>query len=524
MLQLPALRALLAAAVVSLVAVTSAVAAPTAQAAPQLPAAQVPAGQVPAVQSPEVRTPAAAPAPAVVQCYGDSMLDALCRPAPQALGATMPGVELHNFAIGGMTSTSIAIAAGLHQLSLSRPAVIPASGFVELAEPIGLVESAQLTGRVVMRASINGVEGLLNHRPDLSQPWRFEREGQGAAVAVPVGTPIQSLQRPRAGAASIVWAGTNNLERPDRVLQDVAAIVEAHQSVSDAPIWVVSVTPAWSDRWSERGRNRIEINAQLERWYGQRYIPLDEYLANGALYEAGIEPTRADRDAVEQGFNPRSFWLNESDLTHLNFPGQMAAARLLDRFITKGATLDSVRARFDAISTMDAAVSGASVTVSGWAADHSDLFRSIQVGVTIDGRWMGATLADLPSDHLFAYGIPGRHGYSWRFDGLSPGEHLICSVAVGFGAGEDHFPPCRTVTVAARQQTTSADAASGSASASAPASAPATRAYEWTLEEADRSLAVAVQLDGRWHTAVRVDAAAAAGSGESTVWAALPRP
>lgn len=503
--QLRHLRALLAAALVALVGVTS-LAAPPAQASPPLAAAQ---------------------APTVVQCYGDSMLDALCRPAPQALGATMPGVGLRNFAIGGMTSTSIAIAAGLHQLSLSRAAVIPASGAVELAEPVGLVESAQLTGRLVMRASIGGVEGLLNHRPDLSQPWRFTRDAAGTAVSLPPGTPIQSLQQPRAGAASIVWAGTNNLERPDRVLQDVAAIVEAHQAVSDAPVWVVSVTPAWSDSSSVVGRNRVQINAQLERWYGQRYIPLDEYLANGALYESGITTTQADRDAIASGFNPRSFWLNESDRTHLNFAGQMAAARLLDRFVTKGATLDSVRARFDAISTMDVAVSGRSVTVSGWAADHSDLFRSIQVGVTIDGRWMGATQADLPSDHLFAYGIPGRHGYSWRFDALAPGDHLICSVAVGFGAGKDHYPACRTVTVRAAQQPQAAPQAEQPAAqatqggaAAQPAPADATASPDWTLVEAEPSLAVAVLLDGRWHTAVRADA----GSGERAVWAAVPRP
>ncbi len=510
--QLPRLRAVLAATVVALVSVTS-IAVP-AQASPPLATAQ---------------------APSALQCYGDSMLDALCRPAPQGFGAWMPGLELRNFAIGGMTSTSIAVAAGLHQLSLSRPAVIPGSGEVELAEPVGLVESARVTGRVVMRASIAGIDGLLNHRPDISPatPWRFTRDTPGAAVQVPAGTPIQSLQVPRAGAASLVWAGTNNLERPDRVLQDIAAIVDAHQAVSTEPVWVVSVTPAWDYRDSLHGRNRVIINEQLERWYGQRYIPLDEYMSNGALYESSIVPTQRDRDAIASGIIPHSFWRDESDFTHFNWAGQMAAARFLDRFITGGATLDSARARFDAISTMDVEASGSGLTVSGWAADHSDLFESIQVGVTIDGVWRGTTLANRPSDELFQYGIPGRHRYSWRFDGLSPGDHTVCSVAIGFGAGEHHYPACQTVTVAPtvsvaatpRSTVPSAASADVDASATADVDASATADYGWSLEEADGSLAVAVRIDGRWHTAVRVDGAAdATDSGERAVWAALPRP
>ena len=111
----------------------------------------------------------------------------------------------------------------------------------------------------------------------------------------------------------------------------------------------MSVTPAWDYRDSLHGRNRIIINEQLERWYGQRYIPLDEYMANGALYESSIVPTQADRDAIARGINPRSFWRDASDFTHMNWAGQMAAARFLDRFITGGATLDSARERFNAI-------------------------------------------------------------------------------------------------------------------------------------------------------------------------------
>lgn len=459
-----------------------------------------PTPPIPDETSTPTPAPTAAPRQAVpntVQCFGDSMINSLC--ATGVMSSALPGFTVVNNADGGMTSPAIATMAGVYPLSLSRDVTIPSSGSVKLGQPNGLPVSAGDFGRFVMDTRINGIDGRITHRPDLAESslqWSFTRTSSGAATLAKAGAALESLDMPLPGATSIIWAGTNNLFSPAQIKRDIAAMVSLHQSVSTAPYFVVTIPPAWEGHGALRTLNRLDVNAWAEQTYGERTIPLADYLSNGALYDAGITRGQADLNAIAAGFNPASFWASAIDKTHFSAPGRAVSAKYLASFVRDGNTFNNANSRFNASSTMDVRVSGSKVTVSGIALDYSDLFNSIQVGVTINAKWMGATMASKPSTHLYAYGIPGEHSYSWTFD-LKPGSHFICSVAVGFGAGEHHYPACRSVTVAEPTPPVGSMAIADIGNRT-------TAIYGWAYDP-DRmrdAISVAVLIDGRWFTAV----------------------
>ncbi|PPG02743.1 hypothetical protein C5E06_09830 [Pseudoclavibacter sp. RFBI5] len=395
-----------------------------------------------------------------------------------------------------MNSTAIAVTAGVYQLYLGKNVTIPASGSVQLGLPQGMPTSETGLGRVFMDAQIAGISGKLVHQPEVGDPsktWVFTRDSPGTKTNVSTWTPIHSLDKPRPGVTSIFWVGSNNLGDPAQVKADTTRLVNLHKSTSSAPYYVVQVPPAYGGDEHPNAANRKNINAWILSTYGQRTIPLADYLANGALQDAGLVPTLEDRNSIARGVNPRALWMSVGDLTHMNSTGYAVAAKYLASFVRDGNTYSAAIKRFDATSTFNVAVNGPRVTVSGHAFDHSDLYQSINVGITVDGAW-NATFADLPSRNLYAYGVPGRHGYSMTLS-LAPGAHKICTVAVGFGAGQHHYPPCKTVHIEASA------APVGDVAIANGNNSRLKQFYGWTYAPGDHrlNLPVAIIVDGKWH-------------------------
>lgn len=401
----------------------------------------------PFVPQPVPFTPPAAVGPQTVQCYGDSILGNVCGTgATSPLRAALPGWTTLAYSLGGHTSTSIAVNAGAYRMQLTQPVTIAATDATNLPVPYLFEVPADMMGGVILRVSIAGVTGTLIHRPDIDISWRFVRDNAGDAVDVAPGTPIVSLQAMAPGAASIIWAGTNNLTAPDQIVADVSAMVALHKSMSDQPFWVVSVTPAWGNSGSIYGIARAQANKELDRLYGDRYVPLDEYIANGAITDAGLVPTASDRSWIGSGLNPPVFH-SAQDWVHFNRTGSEAIARFLARFVIGGTTAALQRALFNAEAALQVDVQGTTVTLRGWAFDRSDLYQSIPVGMTVDDGWIGAIYAGNPSPELGAFGVPASHGFSWSTSLAGGRTYKICIVGVGIGAGANAYPPCVSVTI-----------------------------------------------------------------------------
>ncbi|WP_144720020.1 SGNH/GDSL hydrolase family protein [Agrococcus jejuensis] len=432
---------------------------------------------------------AAEAAPATVQCYGDSILASVCGGASSALQQAIPASRVQSYAQGGHSSGSIATKIGAYVLRLSSPVTIPGSGSVSVGRPAWLPSPDHAFGPLYMQASIAGVGGWLFHDPSQGIAWRFDRTVGGAPVDAPAGTAIQSLEVPQPGTASIIWAGTNNLLDVSQVLADVDAMVRHHQATSGGPFWVVSVTPAWGNSGSIYGQARSRINATLQARYAS-YVPLDLYLANGAITDAGLVPTARDREWIAAGANPPAFWA--ADWVHFNSVGQQRIAAFLARFVAGGLTAAQAVAEMAPQASMSATASGLTATVRGWAFDRSDLYAPLAMGVTVDGRWMGTTLANRASPELGRYGVPGGHGFSMAV-AIPAGTSTVCVVAVGIGAGGDHVPPCVQVTGVA-------PAPQGDMTV-VPVGGTTVAVMGWAFDHADlyAQIPVGIIIDGRWH-------------------------
>lgn len=126
------------------------------------------------------------------------------------------------------------------------------------------------------------------------------------------------------------WAGTNNLDRPEQFKNDIKNMVALHTKTSNAPYYVVTVPPAWEGFNTATTNNRLSINAWIEQTYGQRTIPLSDYLSNGVLYDGGFTPTAADRGGIAAAFNPCALWRSATDKTHLARPARRPCPHSVD--------------------------------------------------------------------------------------------------------------------------------------------------------------------------------------------------
>ncbi|PPF47213.1 hypothetical protein C5B85_02765 [Pseudoclavibacter sp. AY1F1] len=459
------------------------------------PVVTVPPTPLPPVPSaiPESRPSGARTA----QCYGSSSIDYLC--GGGYLGRHLAGWNVLNHGVGSIGPVAIGTIAGVYQTALARAVTIPSSGAVNLGNVTGLPIDSRTLGRIIFDVEIAGVAGQITHYPDLADTslhWKFTRHGSGSAVYAGVGTAINSLEKPQPGSTSVLWVGANGIEDMQRVKDVISGIVEAGNRVG-ATSYVIQLPPRW-DFSNPLNHNRHQVNDWIRATYGERAIPLADYLSNGALVDAGRVPSASDRETIAMGLNPRSFWMAPDDTTHMNAVGMNVAGRYLARWVNEGYTYSQAVLRFDVNSTAAIRVEGSRVTVSGHAFDLSDLYATIPVGITVDGAWSALT-ASSPSPQLGSYGVPGQHGYTAAFD-LQPGSHEVCTVGIGFGAGQHSYPPCQTVVVAKQ-----AAPLGSMAIADAPSRTKAIYGWTYGPSAPGRSLPVAILVDGSWHHLVAAD-------------------
>lgn len=392
-----------------------------------------------------VAPPPAAPAdPRAFVCWGDSLSYHVCGPGEggylqNALGS---GRTVLNRAVGGQTSSEIAIRMGAYAPTITFPSnTIPASGTVQ-------VEVGNLPNDVsifVSRVTVNGVEGVLRRTRGMFPVWQFERAVAGAAVPTPARAPITVTDSMDRNHPGMIWAGRNNVQQPDRIIADVAAMVAVHRATSTAPLWVVGMTPSKSEPAGTAEAGWIaRVNATLAATYGDSYIPMDDYLRDQALRDLGIAPTSADRAAVAKGVLPPS--LTVADGMHFNHAGRTAIAQYIARIVQNPE--DDYLRNFDPQGAQAFVLDGATGTlqVVGWAFDKSDVYANLTVTVSVNGAAATSATANRPSPNLASYGVPGNHAY-WTALQLGRGPNEVCVTVRNLQAGRDLQLPCRTFDV-----------------------------------------------------------------------------
>ena len=92
--------------------------------------------------------------------------------------------------------------------------------------------------------------------------------------------------------------------------------------------------------------------------------------------------------------------------------------------------------------------SGGQLVTVGWVIDPNQVSKELTVMWTLDGEVASFGYANLPSDYLYAYGVPGKHA-AFSAISASPGKHEVCLFAFNVGLGTDQMISCRTATVTA---------------------------------------------------------------------------
>ena len=86
------------------------------------------------------------------------------------------------------------------------------------------------------------------------------------------------------------------------------------------------------------------------------------------------------------------------------------------------------------------------ITLRGWAIDP-DVVTPIRVHTYVDGLLATKFTADVPKASLATafFGYGANHAFSTTLPGLTPGNHELCVIAIGVGAG-GNTTQCRVVT------------------------------------------------------------------------------
>lgn len=165
------------------------------------------------------------------------------------------------------------------------------------------------------------------------------------------------------------------------------------------------------------------------------------HVANGKspeLYPYGV----GGDHGISQTIVPTSYGAHSVCIYGINVGwGKNAWVGCSDVSITPNALRDYPRGDAQVVSS-----SGGQIVAVGWAIDPNQLTKELTVMWTLDGQPVSFGYANLPSDYLYAYGVPGKHA-AFSAIAASAGEHQLCMFAFNVGLGTDQMIACRSVTV-----------------------------------------------------------------------------
>lgn len=250
--------------------------------------------------------------------------------------AARTGRTVHSAAVGGETSLGIAARNGaMPYLMLPVGGEIPASGGVVVTFTSSgggisypLLQGAGNGGQP-MRGTLSGVKGVLtltkptvpgsSHAAD--DYYTFTRDASGTSVSVTRPAPfITDHSIARRGDICIFWVGRNNLSTPDRVLSDIAAMIQ-HMTALDKRFLVLSVTNgAGEGTGTSTYNNAALINSALLSRYGRRFLDVRKYMVDYGLSDLSISATAQDTADIAADIPPVSL---RTDAVHFTAATQV---------------------------------------------------------------------------------------------------------------------------------------------------------------------------------------------------------
>lgn len=274
------------------------------------------------------------------------LVSALHRHFPAEFTTTLTfdlAIPVVNMGVAGENSLTVAGRSGAIPYVVTEAFTIPAdkqtavrikfeSQTGELVEP--LVQGSKGIGLV----TVAGVEGRLELRKAYNEENRyayyFTRSEEGEAVDVEAGsTIVTAAQETYKDYLAVIQLGHNGGFRDaDDLIAQIDAVIAAQ---TDPQRYIVLGLPFGEETMLQ------EVNAALAAAYGDHFIDLWSYMREDGLYDAGIEPTIEDAEALEKGLLPVSL---TGGATTFNAQGYRLIALSLERKIHELGYLDEVDA------------------------------------------------------------------------------------------------------------------------------------------------------------------------------------
>lgn len=162
--------------------------------------------------------------------------------------------------------------------------------------------------------SINGIEGtlygfVLPAKLDKVHSFFFARSESGEKIDIPKGTEIVTSGNDYKDYVNILAIGENG------GWNNNASLVDQNQrfvdflagSKNENSYLILGMTKGNADE-------NEEIEAMMNKQFGEHYINIREYLSTNAMNDLGLEPTENDKEMMAEGRVPESLMFDENNL------------------------------------------------------------------------------------------------------------------------------------------------------------------------------------------------------------------
>lgn len=272
-------------------------------------------------------------------------------------------IEVLNMGVEGETTDTILGRNGAVPFVLAEDAIIPAG-----KSPVELKLKSQNGGEVaplkkgnagIESVTIADIEGVITYNKKTKE-YTFVRNIEGTAADAPEGTKvISSGSKVGLDYITVIFIGEDDADISISELIAKQKAILNHQERNNDRYIIVGLPTGTK-------KSRAELEAAMQKEFGDRYINLREYMSTKAMEDAGKQATPNDLVMLEQGSTPQSLL---SDKIHLSGPAYELTGKLIYERMDELGYFDEIKI---AMGLMTGNLEGGSTDSSGTLIDLSE--------------------------------------------------------------------------------------------------------------------------------------------------------
>lgn len=228
-------------------------------------------------------------------------------------------IPVVNMGSGKENSATVLGRSGAVPFVISKNFVIPAdteSVLIDFRSPDNKVVSPLTAGNAGMNpVTIAGVEGTITletNKQTWVQSYYFTRTEPGEEVSVEKGEEIITANTDAyKDYLHIVWLGTyDQINNPAQLVSDTKALLARQAKNPDRYLVLGPCTIRGS--WVSADVTAMDaIDSAMQQAFGNHYVNVRKYLRSDGLTDAGITPSKEEKNIIQTGQMPPNFRSND---------------------------------------------------------------------------------------------------------------------------------------------------------------------------------------------------------------------